>query len=180
MRRPQKSRIESLATCTMCLYWPPSGRDVAQPGSASHWGCGGRRFESSRPDQNFRKERPSGGRTPENLPSASAGGDRPAASLGSAGPFHRYENAPPTELNYSILRSIDASPRRQAFSSARAIRHLMPGLNSLALKLGKWPPRSATRWSMPRQRQSPVFGADLAPRLPRTMPNRPFPRLSQD
>jgi hypothetical protein len=32
---------------------PPgrNGRDVAQPGSASHWGCGGRRFESSRPDQ---------------------------------------------------------------------------------------------------------------------------------
>lgn len=29
------------------------GRDVAQPGSASHWGCGGRRFESSRPDQFF-------------------------------------------------------------------------------------------------------------------------------
>lgn len=29
------------------------GRDVAQPGSASHWGCGGRRFESSRPDQYF-------------------------------------------------------------------------------------------------------------------------------
>jgi hypothetical protein len=28
-----------------------TGRDVAQPGSASHWGCGGRRFESSRPDQ---------------------------------------------------------------------------------------------------------------------------------
>src|SRR3546814_4325399 len=28
-----------------------SGRGVAQPGSASHWGCGGRRFESSRPDQ---------------------------------------------------------------------------------------------------------------------------------
>ncbi len=27
------------------------GRDVAQPGSASHWGCGGRRFESYRPDQ---------------------------------------------------------------------------------------------------------------------------------
>ncbi len=27
------------------------GRGVAQPGSASHWGCGGRRFESSRPDQ---------------------------------------------------------------------------------------------------------------------------------
>lgn len=35
-------------------YRPPSGRDVAQPGSASHWGCGGRRFESSRPDQIFR------------------------------------------------------------------------------------------------------------------------------
>lgn len=30
-----------------------TGRDVAQPGSASHWGCGGRRFESSRPDQLF-------------------------------------------------------------------------------------------------------------------------------
>ncbi len=29
----------------------PLERDVAQPGSASHWGCGGRRFESSRPDQ---------------------------------------------------------------------------------------------------------------------------------
>ena len=26
------------------------GRGVAQPGSASHWGCGGRRFESCRPD----------------------------------------------------------------------------------------------------------------------------------
>ena len=32
-----------------------TGRDVAQPGSASHWGCGGRRFESSRPDQYFHK-----------------------------------------------------------------------------------------------------------------------------
>ena len=31
------------------------GRGVAQPGSASHWGCGGRRFESSRPDQIFRR-----------------------------------------------------------------------------------------------------------------------------
>src|SRR5690606_4571858 len=30
-----------------------NGRDVAQPGSASHWGCGGRRFESYRPDQFF-------------------------------------------------------------------------------------------------------------------------------
>ncbi len=27
------------------------GRGVAQPGSAPQWGCGGRRFESSRPDQ---------------------------------------------------------------------------------------------------------------------------------
>ena len=26
-------------------------RDVAQPGSAPHWGCGGRRFKSCRPDQ---------------------------------------------------------------------------------------------------------------------------------
>ena len=34
-------------------YRPAFGRDVAQPGSASHWGCGGRRFESSRPDQNI-------------------------------------------------------------------------------------------------------------------------------
>ena len=32
---------------------PSTDRDVAQPGSASHWGCGGRRFESSRPDQWF-------------------------------------------------------------------------------------------------------------------------------
>src|SRR4028119_2162853 len=29
------------------------GRGVAQPGSASHWGCGGRWFESSRPDHSF-------------------------------------------------------------------------------------------------------------------------------
>ena len=27
-----------------------SVRDVAQPGSAPHWGCGGRRFKSGRPD----------------------------------------------------------------------------------------------------------------------------------
>src|SRR5437870_13273476 len=38
-----------------CLeWWPcldaPASRGVAQPGSASHWGCGGRWFESSRPD----------------------------------------------------------------------------------------------------------------------------------
>ena len=26
-------------------------RGVAQPGSAPQWGCGGRRFKSSRPDQ---------------------------------------------------------------------------------------------------------------------------------
>ncbi len=41
--------LHVLKTASMCR---PSGRDVAQPGSASHWGCGGRRFESSRPDQN--------------------------------------------------------------------------------------------------------------------------------
>ena len=40
---------------------PPSfayehGRGVAQPGSAPHWGCGGRRFKSSRPDQ-FRSQK---------------------------------------------------------------------------------------------------------------------------
>src|SRR3982750_4469540 len=46
------------ATCppaAPCLeWWPcldaPASRGVAQPGSASHWGCGGRWFESSRPD----------------------------------------------------------------------------------------------------------------------------------
>src|SRR5919107_3490389 len=36
------------------LWFPTAegvnGRGVAQPGSASHWGCGGRWFESSRPD----------------------------------------------------------------------------------------------------------------------------------
>src|SRR5215212_7446328 len=32
---------------------PRPGRGVAQPGSASHWGCGGRWFESSRPDHYF-------------------------------------------------------------------------------------------------------------------------------
>ena len=26
-------------------------RDVAQPGSALHWGCSGRRFKSGHPDQ---------------------------------------------------------------------------------------------------------------------------------
>src|SRR5690242_4270896 len=34
---------------------PAHGRGVAQPGSASHWGCGGRWFESSRPDHFCRK-----------------------------------------------------------------------------------------------------------------------------
>ena len=32
---------------------PPPSRGVAQPGSASHWGCGGRWFESSRPDHHY-------------------------------------------------------------------------------------------------------------------------------
>src|SRR4029078_5617755 len=40
---------------------PRPGRGVAQPGSASHWGCGGRWFESSRPDQSC--HRPSEGRS---------------------------------------------------------------------------------------------------------------------
>ena len=39
--------------------WPGLGRGVAQPGSASDWGSGGRRFESCRPDQLFRKAKPS-------------------------------------------------------------------------------------------------------------------------
>src|SRR6201995_4303276 len=38
---------------------PRPSRGVAQPGSASHWGCGGRWFESSRPDQHsFNLESP--------------------------------------------------------------------------------------------------------------------------
>src|SRR4051812_39077879 len=32
---------------------PRPSRGVAQPGSASHWGCGGRWFESSRPDHSI-------------------------------------------------------------------------------------------------------------------------------
>ena len=28
-----------------------SDREVAQPGSVPHWGCGGRRFKSGLPDQ---------------------------------------------------------------------------------------------------------------------------------
>src|SRR6476469_9151630 len=40
---------------------PRPSRGVAQPGSASHWGCGGRWFESSRPDHPCR--RPSGRRS---------------------------------------------------------------------------------------------------------------------
>jgi hypothetical protein len=32
-----------------CVYLQRRG--VAQPGSAPQWGCGGRRFKSSRPDQ---------------------------------------------------------------------------------------------------------------------------------
>ena len=30
-------------------------RGVAQPGSALHWGCSGRRFKSCRPDQIIKK-----------------------------------------------------------------------------------------------------------------------------
>ena len=33
-------------------------RGVAQPGSAPHWGCGGRRFESGRPDHFLRELSP--------------------------------------------------------------------------------------------------------------------------
>ena len=33
--------------------WFKSIRDVAQPGSAPHWGCGGRRFKSGHPDQSL-------------------------------------------------------------------------------------------------------------------------------
>jgi hypothetical protein len=36
------------------LYSQTLIRGVAQPGSAPYWGCGGRRFKSSRPDQNKR------------------------------------------------------------------------------------------------------------------------------
>ena len=53
----------AIAIVSMALrrYIPPlprgrrtlarSSRSVAQPGSASHWGCGGRWFESTRSDQ---------------------------------------------------------------------------------------------------------------------------------
>ena len=51
-------RLEACCKRLANLHRPPYmrnlGRDVAQPGSASHWGCGGRRFESSRPDQFFK------------------------------------------------------------------------------------------------------------------------------
>ena len=45
------------ARILLSLYF---GRGVAQPGSAPQWGCGGRRFESSRPDHKFvlRKDSP--------------------------------------------------------------------------------------------------------------------------
>lgn len=33
-------------------------RDVAQPGSAPQWGCGGRKFESSHPDHILRFKQP--------------------------------------------------------------------------------------------------------------------------
>ena len=48
--------MRSAARCAAlaCPMGHATGRGVAQPGSASHWGCGGRRFESCRPDH-FRK-----------------------------------------------------------------------------------------------------------------------------
>ena len=36
----------------------PSVRGVAQSGSAPHWGCGGRRFKSCRPDHFFPLPKP--------------------------------------------------------------------------------------------------------------------------
>ena len=46
--QPAPRRLHRGRHAHMC---PTLGRGVAQPGSASHWGCGGRRFESCRPDQ---------------------------------------------------------------------------------------------------------------------------------
>ena len=46
------SQVVYLASlkCLSYLYFQTK-RGVAQPGSAPQWGCGGRRFKSSRPDQ---------------------------------------------------------------------------------------------------------------------------------
>ena len=41
------------ALCSVEFGIITSSRGVAQPGSAPQWGCGGRRFESSRPDHLF-------------------------------------------------------------------------------------------------------------------------------
>ena len=63
---PDKAAAKALAKDARPPYrrwlgqrYRADGRDVAQPGSASHWGCGGRRFESSRPDQFFKIFMPS-------------------------------------------------------------------------------------------------------------------------
>ena len=50
------------------------GRGVAQPGSASHWGCEGRRFESCRPDQHRTKG--SAGRFPFLMLASAIGAQR--------------------------------------------------------------------------------------------------------
>ena len=67
------------------------GRGVAQPGSAPQWGCGGRRFKSSRPDQLPTKNR---------LPHPAGGGDffllMEAGELESKQRFLRGQRSWPT------------------------------------------------------------------------------------
>ena len=59
MRYPDDLATSVVALHRTRIYMPASpawatDRDVAQSGSALHWGCRGRRFESYRPDQFFR------------------------------------------------------------------------------------------------------------------------------
>ena len=71
------------AAKTIPIGPPSTAREVAQPGSASHWGCGGRRFESCRPDQ---WKFPFSARTPPLSGRGAAGGGarrRLAGSMGS-------------------------------------------------------------------------------------------------
>ena len=125
-RRP---RCAALA----CPYRDGTGRGVAQPGSASHWGCGGRWFESSRPDH--LPVGPSGGRSRMKIRRMASGDSRNAAATLCPCPRRRRRRKLrwPARIALAILAIPALLPAR------RADRRADPG----QLRIGRSPTRAS-------------------------------------